>query len=352
MTFLRAAVPLAVAASLFVGSAPAHAQEAGAGGVPLDRRAVFDIVTENDFYASTTDRWYTTGTRLGYLHPEQRQADLPAPAAWLDRQLEGLGFFGPANTRWGINLGQHIYTPSDVSRFNPDPKDHPYAGYAFFDFMLMRRTESYQDRFTVQAGLVGPGSWGRNSQDFVHRLLNQDVSHGWKYQLRQEWALGLGFDRTWRLPANKGTLPLGLELDALPSLALAAGNVAVYAQGGGRLRVGSNLHMDYGPSRVRPAAGDGPSAIHGKGEFGWYVFAGAAGRAVGRDIFIEGNTFKPSRGLNRQSLVADMDIGAALLIPVYDRYVRLSYTQDWRTQEFVGQKRYHHFGSFNLSYAW
>jgi hypothetical protein len=32
--------------------------------------------------------------------------------------------------------------------------------------------------------------------------------------------------------------------------------------------------------------------------------------------------------------------------------VRLSYTQDWRTQEFIGQKRYFHYGSFNLSYAW
>ena len=45
-------------------------------------------------------------------------------------------------------------------------------------------------------------------------------------------------------------------------------------------------------------------------------------------------------------------LGGALLLPVFGRYVRLSYTQDWRTQEFVGQKRYFHFGSFNLSYAW
>ena len=73
---------------------------------------------------------------------------------------------------------------------------------------------------------------------------------------------------------------------------------------------------------------------------------------MARDIFIEGTTFKPSRGLKVQHLVADMDIGAALLVPVFGRYVRLSYTQDWRTQEFVGQKRYFQFGSFNLSYAW
>jgi Na+/melibiose symporter-like transporter len=58
-----------------------------------------------------------------------------------------------------------------------------------------------------------------------------------------------------------------------------------------------------------------------------------------------------AKNFNRFGPRATMLLGAVLL-PVGERYVRLAYTQDWRTQEFVGQKRYFHYGSFNLSYAW
>ncbi len=371
MTILRiAALLLALSASLPASAqlradmaAPARgcrtaeemlaSQRAASGpsGVALDCRAVFDIVTDNDFYASKTDHWYSAGHRLSYLTPEQQQQDLPGPVRWLDEQLESMGWFGPANTRYGISLGQSIYTPTNLVPHNPDPKDHPYGGYAYFDLTMMRRTANYQDRFVVQLGLFGPGSWGRNSQDFVHGLLNQPVGHGWKYQIRQEWVSGLGWDRVWRLPMNEGTLPWGMEADALPSMAVMASNANVYGQLGGRLRLGRALAMDYGPGRIRPGAGDS-TPIFGDGRLGWYVFGGLAGRAVGRDISIEGNSFKPSRGLDVQRGVADFDLGAALLIPLGERYMRLAYTQDWRTQEFVGQKRYFLYGSLNLSYAW
>ncbi len=350
MTVLRKLAPLAVALGL-LNAAPAVAQM-GPGGVALDKRAVFDVVTENDYYASSTDQWYTTGTRFGYLRPEQMPQDLPGPVEWLDRQLASLGFFGPANTRYGLNIGQHIYTPVNVLLHNPDPRDHPYGGYAYGELVMMRRNEAFLDRFVLQAGVFGPGSWGRRSQDVVHGLLNQDVSHGWKYQVRQEYSLGLGWDRVWRFPVMPASRPFGvLEVDALPTVAVMASNVMTYGQVGGRLRLGRALDMDYGPARVRPSVSD-TSPILGDGRLGWYVFGGVAARAVGRDISVEGNTFKASRGVERMNGVMDFDIGAAVLVPIGQRYVRVSYTQDWRTQEFVGQKRYSHFGSFNLSYAW
>jgi hypothetical protein len=330
---------------------PEAAKRIGPGGVTLDCRAVFDVVTENDFYVTTTDQWYTTGTRLAYLRPEQMPEDLPAPVRWLDRQLSEIGWFGPANTRYGLSFGQNIYTPVNVLPHNPDPKDRPYAGFSYFDFTVLRRNADFQDRFTLQLGLLGPGSWGRNSQDFVHRLLNQDVSHGWKYQLRQEWSFGVGWDRVYRFPMTQKLFGL-LEVDALPSMAVQATNIQVYGQLGGRMRVGRALEFDFGPGRMRPGPVDGAAPIRGDGRLGWYVFVGAAGRAVGRDATVEGNSFKPSRGVPLQRGVADFDFGAAVNLPIGDRYVRLGYTHNYRTQEFVGQKRWFQFGSLNLTYTW
>lgn len=333
---MRQIVKMGAGLALLAGSAAAQQSTLPAP----DPRAVLHAITENDAYAPTrTDRWYTNGVRFGYSSPE---AQLPGPVAALDAALGRL--LGPAQSRWGINLGQNIYSPSDTRAYVPDPRDRAYAGYLYLEGSLDRRTEGTLDRFTVAAGVVGPGSLGRKTQDIVHALIGSRLPHGWRYQMRDEATVNLGWQRTWRY--RLANLPGGLEVDTLPAAEVALGTVAIYAQAGARLRLGQGLGGDFGTPRIRPGGGD-TAAPQGQG-FGWYVFGGASGRAVGRDLFLDGSTWRrTSPHVTKRNLVGDMEAGGA----VYWHNVRLSYTHDWRSEEFVGQKKWFTYGIATLSVA-
>jgi hypothetical protein len=305
---------------------------------PPDPRATLHVVAENDAFGNNrTDRWYTNGLRLGYQSPE---SELPLPFGWLNQGLEGL--LGPANARWGVALGQNIYTPSNVRSFVPSPSDRPYAGYAYLDFLLDRRTANRLDRFSLQAGVVGPSSLARKTQGIFHELIGEREARGWRYQLRNEPSFNLGWQRIWR--QRVVTLPGGIAVDVLPAAEVAAGTVAVYGQGALRMRLGQGLERDFGPARIRPGNADAPAPV-GEG-FGWYVFAGAAGRLVGRDIFLDGNTWRQgSPSVKRRTGVADYEAGVA----VFWNGVRLSLTESWRTEEFAGQRKWFNFGIISLT---
>ncbi len=305
---------------------------------PADPRAAIGLVVENDAFVSNRDRWYTDGVRLSFTSAEDA---LPAPMAWLDARLAAL--FGPARSRWGLAIGQSIFTPVDLDRRNPDPRDRPYAGYLYAQIGLERRTADRLDRVALQLGVVGPSALAEQAQTFAHSILDQRPSLGWAFQLRDEPVFNLHAERIWRLalaaPAE------GLEMDALPALSLAAGTVQVHAGLGVRLRLGQGLARDFGPPRIRPAIADGAPPV-GEG-FGWYLFAGAGGRAVARDIFLDGNTFRDSRSVDREPVVGEFEIGAALLW----NGLRLSATHVWRTPEFEGRGDYHRFGVLSLTLA-
>jgi hypothetical protein len=310
---------------------------AAAQGLPApDPRGALSIVSENDSYARNTDRWYTNGFRFNWASAED---NLPGPMAALDEALAKL--FGPARSRWGLGFGQSMFTPVDIRRRDPDPRDRPYAGYLYGEISLDRRTQTTLDRFSLQVGVVGPSSLARQAQEVVHTVLGDREARGWRYQLRDEPVFNLNYDRIWRLPV--AALPGGLAMDTLPSITLAAGTVQTYAGIGGRIRVGQGLERDFGAPRIRPTIADTSAAV-GEG-FGWYLFAGAGGRAVARDIFLDGNTYRNSRSVDHRPFVGDLELGGA----VFWQNVRLSYTQNFRSKEFVGQKKEFVFGALSLS---
>lgn len=315
-----------------LAAGPALAQDLPAP----DRRSAVSVVSENDTYGRNTDRYYTNGARFSYSSPEDQ---LPGPMAALDRALADL--FGPARSRWGFALGQNMYTPINKRLRDPDPRDRPYAGLLYGEVSLDRRTETTLDRFALTIGVVGPTSVARQTQDIVHSLIGDRQARGWNYQIHDEPVFNLTYDRTWR--EQLLALPAGLAVDALPTLTLAAGTIQTYAGLGARIRIGQGLDRDFGAPRIRPAIADSPAPV-GEG-FGWYLFAGAGGRAVARDITLDGNTYRDSRSVDHRPFVGDLELGGA----VFWHNVRLAYTQDFRSKEFVRQKKEFIFGALSLS---
>lgn len=345
------AVGLVLGAAVWAAGAPALAQTAP-GAVPgaappatvrvavppPDPAGTLTFIAENDLFGGGTDRYYSNGVLLSWRSPS---ADPPAPVAWINDRLTWL--FGPGTMRWGLSLGQNIFTPEDKYSYVPDPRDRPYAAHLYVTFSLTRATETALTLLDLQAGVVGPSALGEEVQNNYHRLIGVRRLNGWDYQLKDEPTLNAYAERRWRVPLGRLG---GVDTEVIPSVTAALGNVAIYAGGGAALRLGQGLEADWGPARIRPALA-GSSFFQPRQEFGWYVFAGVNGRAVGRDLFLDGNTFR-SHGpsVDRRPLVGEATAGAA----VFWRGTRLAYTQVVRSKEFYGQRGTQTFGSLSASF--
>lgn len=335
---LTAALRATAAALLAAAAGEAAAQPASLP--PPDQRGAASFVLENDslkLFGKETDRWYTSGVRLGWSSAE---GTLPGPLAWTDDRLAAL--LGPANSRWRFDFGQSFFTPVNKRLEDPDPRDRPYAGILYGTIGLDRRTWGTLDRFELQLGIVGPGSLARDTQSFVHRLAENPVPEGWGRQLHNEPVFNVNAERIWRLPVARTALA---DVDVLPAAGAQLGTVRVSASAGARVRFGQGLERDFGTPRIRPTIADAPAPV-GQG-LGWYVFGGVGGYAVGHDITLDGGVLRGGRSVDRKPFVADFEVGAA----VFWQNIRLSYTQVWRTKEFEDQSRMFTFGSMSLAFS-
>jgi hypothetical protein len=102
------------------------------------------------------------------------------------------------------------------------------------------------------------------------------------------------------------------------------------------LRFGKNLEADYGPARIRPALSGTPyfNSDYLEGRFGFYFFVGVQGRAIARNLFLDGNTFADSRSVNSEPLVGDLSGGLSMF---WGEAVKLDTSITYRTEEFENQ---------------
>jgi len=284
------------------------------------------FISENDAYFNIGDRHYTNGLYLSLTTPPRARN-------------EG------SNRRYSFFLGQSIFTPENLTLESPDPDDRPYAGWLYAGVRVYRESAAVLDRFDISLGVVGPSSGAEAVQIWFHALNMFGGSvkpRGWESQLHDEPAAVLNAQRTWRVRLTEGFL----EGELLPQANIALGNVFTYAAVGASLRVGRNLRADWGVPRIQPALqGSDFTDRDAAGPFAWYIYAGIEGRAIGRNIFLDGNTWKDSPSVSRETFVADYNLGVAVIGGPFA--VRLSYTE--RTREFETQRRNDKFGSLNLS---
>jgi hypothetical protein len=76
------------------------------------------------------------------------------------------------------------------------------------------------------------------------------------------------------------------------------------------------------------------------------LFAGIEGRAMARNIFLDGNTFTDSPSVDKKTLVYDANVGVSL---TYGK-TQISYTLNWRSREFFAQDKSSLFGAISIGY--
>ncbi|MFA6289712.1 MAG: lipid A deacylase LpxR family protein [Opitutaceae bacterium] len=342
-----AALALGLTASL------ARAADSSSSPVQTDDRLHFGSVTvysENDKYFAGTDEHYTNGLKLSVLSTDLRSFtddSVPAPVRWISRGLGGL--VSPDQPyKLGLSVGQNIYTPVNTALTTPIPTDRPYAAWLYLGiaFQIYHPPAdeggiARLDVFEVTAGVVGPSALGRQAQNGFHDVIGADHAQGWSHQIHDEPGLNLVYERQYRLSTAHARDAWGADL--IPHAGFSLGNVFTYANTGAEVRAGYRLPADFGSNLIRPS-GDSNAAV--RPPFSLFLFAAVDGRAVARDITLDGNTFQDSPSVDKRPLVADLYTG----IGMGTRHWQLTYAQAYRTKEFYGQTDRSVFGSLSVSF--
>jgi len=319
-----------VCAALTLASLPAQAESG-------TEKGTFSILFENDIF-DNADHDYTNGVELTYTTAPEETPD------WAVRTANWLPFFSEnIDVRTRYAFGQSIYTPSNLNNANPPLTDRPYAGFLYGAFGLIGDTGTRLDQLQVTLGVIGPDSLADKTQTWAHAIINDRKPQGWATQLRNEPGLIVQYDRSIKLIPPKSIL--GLIFDAEPHYGAAIGNVYDYANLGAMARLGFNLPGDYGPMRIEPSL-PGSNFFEPTGGFSAYVFGGVEGRAIARNLFLDGNTFETSRSVQKMNLVDDMEFGAAITFNA----MRISFTHVIRSREYKTQSTPDRFSAVDMAF--
>lgn len=322
----------------------AHAQEkAFEDRVPeqlFTDKSFWTFTLENDLFGSGSDQNYTNGFRISYF-----DAGIEAPGI-----VHALENFIPVfdinkNTSVYYSFGQNLYTPEDITLANPPLDDRPYAAFLYGSAGLSTISDDHIDELEATIGIVGPWAFGEEVQEFVHdNILGRDPN-GWDTQLENELGLMVSWQRRWPEALRQDLGPVYFRLQ--PHAGVTLGNIYTYAASGFTLQLTPNEYKwQSQPPRVRPSIpGTGFFDVPDE-TFAWNLFGGAEFRAVGQNIFLDGNTFEDSHSVDKEHLVADLSAGVAL---TYGR-TQIAYTLNWRSKEFKTQDDPSLFGSISIGY--
>lgn len=315
----------------------------------------FSTYFENDLFVGT-DQSYTNGVKLSWISPDlTKYTQSGALPKWSLPIVDLIPFIHkPGLMRnVAVSIGQMMYTPGDISRFDLIEDDRPYAGWLYLGVAFHSKSVLRLDSMEVQMGFVGPLSYAEEAQKIVHSLRDLQTPNGWNNQFENEPGLALIYEWKYRL-FRWGSIE-GFGMDTIVHAGGALGNVYTYGNAGTEIRIGWNIPQDFGACLIRPGgdtnapSGKGDSRVSKSRPFGIHLFGAVDGRAILRDIFLDGNTFTASHSVDKRHFVSDMVAGVSLNI----YWFKLTFAQALRTKEFDGQaENQHSFGSMTVSFTY
>lgn len=143
-----------------------------------NHRNEFGIQTDNDSYlAQKSDRYYTDGLFFYFNHA---------------LKIKGTDSTSLRNKVLGFELGQKIFNPQGGNIQGPEYVDRPFAGYLYIGSTLnyLFKNES-NIKIGGQLGVVGPASFAKQTQTYVHKTFGFYTPVGWQYQIQNDVELNL-----------------------------------------------------------------------------------------------------------------------------------------------------------------
>ena len=311
---LRAIAVIAIFASLAAGAAHAGPPEG----------SELQLFVENDLLART-DRYYTNGIKFGG-GASFDLLQLPA-----NEILEAIAPKASSEVRFGLFVGQNLYTPRAITVSAAQPFDRPWAAWLYLGGVAQRATQNRLDTVEIDLGVVGPAALGREIQSGWHKLIDAPKPMGWHNQIPNEPA----FLVSWLAKGKYrvGSMQ-GIDLELIPHGGTTLGTTLTLARAGGMLRLGRNM-TGFGTDTIEPGGAMlknirrdiEPARAQ---DIEWWVFAGLDHRLVAHNIFLDGTVFRDSPGVQRRPHVYDITAGLSLRVDT----LRLSLTRVRRSEEF------------------
>jgi len=248
----------------------------------------------------------------------------------------------PHRVRWTV--GQTVYTPGDLSRSDLITGDRPYSGWLWLGPEIVTETPTALRTARLYVGGTGKASFAKESQRWVHRVIGAPDPKGWDHQLRAQVGANLFLDRQRRLRiTRRGAF---LDVDAMPRVSLAMGNIFDHVEAGAQLRIGRLDSAPWGdPPIPSYMAGEG----YGGGHYGLrlteaYLVAAATGRAAAYDYSLQGDGARERFDIRPHALIGWWEAGLGLGF----RRLKLEFRWVVRSPDFAPVRDPQGYGSLRL----
>ena len=265
------------------------------------------------------DDEYTSGVHITYDGGD---------APWWARRFLGGDHGCPSHSQncrsARAELGQDIYT-RDATLTDPlvIDRSRPSAGWLYLAQTARALKTRSSDELTLTLGVTGPPSLAQYTQRIAHSAaptFNRPTD--WSRQIEFEPGVIARYEHRERLAATAGTF----GVDLIPRAAASVGNVLTSGELGLQLRAGWHLLHPWLPQM------DATSVA---------LVAGISGRAIARDIFLDGNTFQDGPRVGHESFVGSGELGLELRYRVFS----LSYRAESDTRAYKAGPQWHPWSS-------
>ncbi|QQL48461.1 lipid A deacylase LpxR family protein [Mucilaginibacter ginkgonis] len=224
--------------------------------------------SDNDGYlAQGSDRYYTNGIFVNYRHALTVNAKSKL-----------------ANKVLGLEIGQKMYNPQSGSVPSALYIDRPFAGYLYAGATLnfLYKNESNL-KLGLQAGVIGPASYTKQIQEFIHRTFGFYPPTGWEYQIRNNAVVNLSAEYN-KLLYRSGAFDVSLS---------AYGNAGTGFDGAGvgpMLRLGT-FNKLFNSAATQSSSIKNGSAYASTAKHELFFYYKPQYNYVGYDATVQGNIF-------------------------------------------------------------
>jgi lipid A 3-O-deacylase len=224
-------------------------------------------------------------------------------------------------------LGQKIFTPwEDEARLRPG--DRPYAGWLYTRGEAAVSDSAVRRSVGVEIGVTGAPSGAAWVQTTLHRAFGFYRPSGWSGQIPFEPAGMVRYDELRRLRLHTALLQV------TPGFGASLGTVRTELRAGARARIGYRLDP---PWPTPGAAARRPFSVYLSGE--------VRGRAVARDLFLDGSTFGGGPRVEHRPLVGEWEAGLGVRV----HRVVAEYRIATRGREYRSEPGGHQYATFDLA---
>lgn len=148
----------------------------------------FRLTYENDYFAST-DKNYTQGYNLEFVHPIFKKNPL------------NYFLLVPNNTekKYGLTLEHIGFTPNKYELSEIQYDDRPFASAIMLKSFTIAKDTIHKNRFTssLNLGIIGPAAFGKEMQVGIHEATGNIIPKGWHNQIKNDVVINyeIGFEK-------------------------------------------------------------------------------------------------------------------------------------------------------------